>query len=777
MQKLLHKRILSAFLSASVILSTSLITFNISAENSEYDIDIMYSTDGSSTGTALERFTSYIAPHFPAYDGECNFELGDNPIPQVLGLQIRIGNGTPVDVTEIDRVYTANFEKNYNQMFEKVIPQYRYINCVDTTKPLGIYTEWKETNRGKYSVAINTDRYNNATKKTLYNNSVIIENTTDQNSKQFVDSYNYAIFKKSDYDKLFEEHGHNIKITQDMINKNSTDYVKNVKSESYTFNLSNYEDGYYVICSSYNIFPQNGNLVMELRTNSSEFRIKNSMASDTDPFSIYCPITCNFTENGIAKTTSAKAIINDDVLYQNIIQAGAVRKQRTPVKIEAADPAFNAKQCKNLIEAKIGSNGEIYTFSDPIIDEDGNWWFEINSSNNGILPDYPDTGYSFESLYVRVDNGEWIESTKKCLLISGTSESQIVPNIIKTSENTVDLSVSVPNELNEIISSFYFEVYPITVYPPEMDSEPTVNEQVFHLSSRENSISYDVKDLKNGNYIVKCYPVYIMGKDENGRPYSYAVDPDFNYNVKGYSAYDFWGTDGVNGFVISVKNGKLIAFDYNKPFEKEDDNKEDDNTNNYEKPSNSSSSSKTDTSSAKNLKDKISETQTTNDKNEINLGTASNSEFSNIKITIDTTNKNTLDDILNLSDTGLAKELEKIKKAVGTLNTNNFSTDFLNAVNKLNDKDIYKFNFSEDSVFKFPVNIIIDIGQTLENGTYHLYYYNPKTKKFEYCSDCQISSGKAKISLNHCSDYILSKEKINNSIAAGEGIIEKENTI
>ena len=58
-----------------------------------------------------------------------------------------------------------------------------------------------------------------------------------------------------------------------------------------------------------------------------------------------------------------------------------------------------------------------------------------------------------------------------------------------------------------------------------------------------------------------------------------------------------------------------------------------------------------------------------------------------------------------------------------------------------------------------------NVGKFTKGQVVYLYYYNPSTAKFEYIDD-SVYEGHVIFTMTHCSDYIVTGEKLTTNIAS-----------
>ena len=76
-------------------------------------------------------------------------------------------------------------------------------------------------------------------------------------------------------------------------------------------------------------------------------------------------------------------------------------------------------------------------------------------------------------------------------------------------------------------------------------------------------------------------------------------------------------------------------------------------------------------------------------------------------------------------------------------------------------------SFAHDGNLPGVAEVTLDLSTSgLTNGNkVYLYYFNEKTNKFELTSSAELKDGKATFTMKHCSDYVVSAEKLPSSIA------------
>lgn len=75
------------------------------------------------------------------------------------------------------------------------------------------------------------------------------------------------------------------------------------------------------------------------------------------------------------------------------------------------------------------------------------------------------------------------------------------------------------------------------------------------------------------------------------------------------------------------------------------------------------------------------------------------------------------------------------------------------------------FAHSGDLPGEAEVRLDLSQGSFEEGKTVYLYYFNPTTKLFEYVDESAFSCGYATFTMTHCSDYIVTSEKLDGTVA------------
>lgn len=90
-----------------------------------------------------------------------------------------------------------------------------------------------------------------------------------------------------------------------------------------------------------------------------------------------------------------------------------------------------------------------------------------------------------------------------------------------------------------------------------------------------------------------------------------------------------------------------------------------------------------------------------------------------------------------MTENEILAERNKIDDAISSAKLENTDKNFVELEKELkaNNKDIniLPITFTQDAQFKLPVKVEMDVKSSgLKDGTYYLYYINPKTNKYEY---------------------------------------------
>ena len=75
-------------------------------------------------------------------------------------------------------------------------------------------------------------------------------------------------------------------------------------------------------------------------------------------------------------------------------------------------------------------------------------------------------------------------------------------------------------------------------------------------------------------------------------------------------------------------------------------------------------------------------------------------------------------------------------------------------------------SFAHEGDLPGAAEVTLDLSTSgLTNGNkVYLYYFNEKTNKFELTSSAELKDGKATFTMKHCSDYVVSAEKLPSSL-------------